>query len=46
VLLGVALLNERPSAIQLAGAVVVLAGVVIATAGRHPRAPAAVPVKP
>lgn len=45
VALSVVLLNERPSAVQLVGAVVVLAGVVVATTGRQGRAPAPVPVE-
>jgi len=43
--LGVALLGERPSAVQLVGAAVVLAGVVVATAGRRGRADSPAPAE-
>ena len=38
-------LDERPSPVQLLGCVIVLAGVVAATAGRRERAPTAVPAE-
>lgn len=44
VLLGVVLLSEAPSTVQLAGVAVVLAGILVATVGRSKPAPAAVGV--
>jgi drug/metabolite transporter (DMT)-like permease len=42
--LGVVLLGESPSLVQILGAVVVLGGVVVATTGRRPGTPPAAPV--
>ncbi len=44
VLLGVVLLSEAPSAVQLTGVAVVLSGILVATLGRSKPAPAAVGV--